>query len=72
LSTLNSTRNALKFNPLLFYEKAATNGTKYSKAIVTPAVEMLHEDSKIMICYEYVYIQIRSFYNMKQILFNVD
>jgi len=29
LSTLNPTRNSLKFNPLLLYEKAETNGTRY-------------------------------------------
>jgi hypothetical protein len=49
LPTLNPTRNALKFRPLLLYEKAATNGTKYSTDIVTPATEVLHEVSKIMI-----------------------
>lgn len=49
LSTLNPVQNALKFNPSLFYEKTGTNGTKYSKVIVTPAVEMWHKHSKIMI-----------------------
>lgn len=38
LSTLNPTRNALKFNSLLLYEKAETNGTRY-------LVQQGHRDS---------------------------
>ena len=48
-STSNPTRIALKFNPLLLSEKAVTNGSKYNKAVVKPAVERIHKDSKIMI-----------------------